>query len=451
MMRFQRGLVGRLATVSSALALAGSAAGCNESAKANSEKPRVAVTRQAQLGDLAEQCGLDIDCELGGIAEGRANISGIAKVDAFFAAVINFQTKATAVSNGINAELEAIRGDFGIDADAEIGAEIQAQADVFVEGQLEVVAEPARCQVDARASVEASARCEGMVTPPMAMVECQGSCEVDASAEVDCGAEADLRCTVSAPSVACEGTCRGSCSVTGSAAANCSGTCNGMCNGQCSLENTEGQCAGKCEGTCMGSCEVELEAEASCEGTCSGECTVMNPEGGCEGGIRAHCEARGDAMVMCNGRCDGEVTPPMASAECQASAKAEASFNAECTPPRVGIHYELAVGGNIDAEAQARFEAAVKNLEVRLPRLLASIKGAEVMVSAATELSTAGRTAVEGAIEDFDASGNISAGIGLMCAGRELPKVAAAVEGGVDSLNDSVQASAELTAALGIE
>lgn len=132
--------------VASALALAGSAAGCKQQAKADSAEPRVAVTKQAVVDDLAEQCGLDINCELGGVAEGRASISGIASVDSFFAAVINFQTKANVVSNGITAELNAIRGDFGIDADADIGAEIQAQAGLFVEGELGIVAEPARCQ-----------------------------------------------------------------------------------------------------------------------------------------------------------------------------------------------------------------------------------------------------------------------------------------------------------------
>jgi hypothetical protein len=451
MMRFQRGLIGRLATVSSALALAGTAAGCNQQAKAATEEPRVAVTEQALVDDLAEQCGLDIDCELGGVAEGRASISGIASVDSFFAAVINFNTKATAVSNGINAELAAIRGDFGIEAGADLGAEISAQADVFVDGELEIVAEPARCQIDARASVDAAARCEGEVSPGSAMVMCQGSCEVEASAEVTCDAEADLKCTATAPSIECEGSCQGRCTVEGSAAASCSGTCNGTCNGQCSLMNAEGECAGECSGTCMGSCTAELEVAASCEGSCQGECTVTNPEGGCEGGIRASCEAQGDAMVMCEGRCDGEVTPPSAKAECQASAKAEASFNAECTPPRVAVHYELAAGGNIDVEAQARFEAAVKNLEVRLPRLLASLKNAEVMVDAAADLGAAGKAAVEGAIDEFDADANASVIVGLACAAGELDAVGAVITGGTSRLNSSVQASAELTAALELD
>jgi hypothetical protein len=220
--------------------------------------------------------------------------------------------------------------------------------------------------------------------------------------------------------------------------------------GQCSLMNAQGECQGKCEGRCMGSCTAELEVEASCSGTCQGECTVTNPSAGCEGGVKASCEARGNAMVMCEGRCDGKIEPPSAKAECQASAKAEASFNAECTPPRVAVRYELAVGGNIDLAAQARFEAAIKNLEVRLPKLLASIKGATLMVDAAADLGVAGKAAVEGAIGELTASADVKTGVGLMCAVGELNAVAGAIQSGTQRLNASVQATAGLTAALGL-
>lgn len=311
-----------------------------------------------------------------------------------------------------------------------------------------MVAEPAHCQIDARASVDATARCEGKVTPPKASVACEGTCEVEATADVMCSAGAELKCTLTAPSVACEGSCRGSCSVSGSAAASCSGTCNGMCMGTCSAMNAEGQCAGSCSGTCMGSCETQLEVEATCMGECTGECTVTEPAGGCEGGVRASCEAMAGAMVMCEGRCEGEVTPPEASAECEASAKAEASFNAECTPPRVAVHYELAVGASIDVEAQARFEAAVKNLEVRLPRLLASIESAEVMVDAAAGLGAAGGTAIQTAIDDFDPGADLSVTVGLVCAAGELDEVGGVITSGTSRLNASLMAAGDFTTAL---
>ena len=100
MMRFEIGLVRRVLIASSSLAVAAAAAGCQQTEPISEPAitPKVAVTEQAQLEDaieeLAEQCGLDIDCEAGGIAVGRASVSGVPSVDDFFAAVINFQGKA---------------------------------------------------------------------------------------------------------------------------------------------------------------------------------------------------------------------------------------------------------------------------------------------------------------------------------------------------------------------
>jgi len=423
--------------------------GCAQDAHA-SDAPEVAVTAQPQLEDLAEACGLDISCSGGGILEGRASISGVPSVDAFFAAVINFQTKANVSASGIQAELAAIRGDFGLDADADIGASIKAQAMANIVGEIEIVAEPARCQVTAEASVEAAARCEGEVTPPSAMVECRGSCEVEASANVMCGAEVDVSCSFQGPSVECSGSCTGTCTVEAGGMADCSGTCKGGCNGECSLMNADGECEGKCDGTCMGSCEVEMKASAECEGSCNGECTMTNPMGGCEGAASARCEGSAEAMVMCEGRCDGEVTPPSAKVECQASAKAEASFNAECTPPSVDVRYELAVGASVDVEAQAKFEAGLRNLEVRLPKLLASLKGANIAIEAAADLGATGKGAVEGAINDLKASADIKTGIGLTCALGELGAVAGAIEGSTEKLTASIEASAELVTAFNL-
>src|SRR5689334_23406640 len=134
MNRFRRKTAGGLAAVAAAGLLGTTLYGCAEEARA--AEP-VAVTAQPQLGDLvgdiAETCNLDINCEAGGIAEGRASVSGIASIDSFFAAVINFQTKANASAAGIQAELNAIRGDFGLDADAEIGAAIMGQASTYID------------------------------------------------------------------------------------------------------------------------------------------------------------------------------------------------------------------------------------------------------------------------------------------------------------------------------
>jgi len=455
MIGFGHGHLRRVTLLASLCSLALGASSCSEAAEAMG--PEVRTTRQAQLGDLpgvgdlAEQCGLDINCEAGGIAEGNASISGVASVDAFFGAVINFQNTALSVAGGIDAELEAIRADFGIEAGTELSAGIMAQASAHLEGGLTIEVEEPRCEVDASATLDAQAKCEAMVDPGSVMVACEGGCEVEASAEVSCDAEADLNCTLKAPSVACSGECKGSCTLEGSAAADCSGTCKGGCNGNCSLMNASGECEGKCEGTCTGSCEMELEVAASCEGSCSGECTVQNPEGGCEGGIRAECKAKAGGMVMCDGRCDGEVTPPSASAECDASVKAEASLNVECKPPSIRIDYELAVGGNVDVEAQAKFVAALENLKVRLPKLKAALAKADLVAKAGAGLAASADGAVKGAINtSLEGDVSLQAKFGLGCALMELGAVEGAISTASGRLSASVDASVELTSGLGL-
>ena len=205
MMTSKRELLGRLAWTTPLLVLAASTSGCNQVAFAEDQvepQPEVGVVRQAGiLEDAAKACGLDIECSAGGIAEGNAKVSGVASVDAFFGSVINFQTTALSVGADIDAELAAIRADFGIAANANLETELKAKITANIEGGLEIDAEPARCQADVQATVAAKARCEGEVTPPKAMVECKGGCEVQASADVKCDAMADLRCTVTAPSV----------------------------------------------------------------------------------------------------------------------------------------------------------------------------------------------------------------------------------------------------------
>jgi hypothetical protein len=153
---------------------------------------------------------------------------------------------------------------------------------------------------------------------------------------------------------------------------------------------------------------------------------------------------------MCEGRCDGEVTPPSANVECQASAKADASFNAECTPPRIAVDFDLKAGAAADAKAQARFVAGLRNLEVRLPKLMASLKGAKLAVTGAAGLGAAGKAAVEGAITKLQGDADIKAAVGLKCAVGELGGVADALESGTSRLNASIQATAELTGALGL-
>lgn len=418
----------------------------------------------------AEQCGFK--CATAGVAEGNASISGVLAIDAFFGSVVNFDKTSSSVAAGIQAELEGIRADFGIAADADLEAELKAQFAANLEGGIKVKAEPARCAVDAKASLEAQASCQAdakcdvMVDPGSAMVECSGGCEVEASAMASCSAEADLKCTVTAPSVACEGECKGSCEIDASAGVACEGSCEGTCEGTCSAKAdangdgtvADGECGGKCDGMCTGTCKAELEVSGSCSGTCKGECTVTNPEGGCEGGVRASCEAKADAKVMCEGRCDGEVTPPSASADCEASAsceasaKADASINVQCTPPSVQIDYELKASASGDVMAQARFEAGLKNLKVRLPALLASLKKATLVVKAGEGLVASAEGAVKGAAKAVgEGEIDLAAGFKLVeCVPDQLAAVGGVIEGGTSRLSAQVSAAGGVTAAVGL-
>jgi hypothetical protein len=439
--------------LSSSLALAALSAGCQPQTAQQANEEKVAVTQQAEgVDDLAKMCGLA--CPDKGIVDGNASISGVASVDSFFQAVLDFQTKADNVSAGIDAQLAAIKGDFGIDANTSVEAGLSAAIDANVEGELTIDAEPAKCQVDAEATIQAQAKCDVDVKPGMASVKCEGSCQVDASADVSCSADADLQCTVQAPSVECSGECSGTCEVMLDAAASCDGECHGSCSGNCSayVKNGSGdaECAGQCDGMCMGSCKAKLAAAAECKGKCEGECKLTNPpKAMCEGAIKAECKAHANAMVDCKGHCDGDFEPPSAKADCQASAKAEAKVNVECTPPRVAINYKLKAG--VDAMAQAKFVAGVKNLEVRLPALLASIKKAGIVAEAGAGLAGDGKAAVSGAV-DAALKGDVSlrAKIGLGCALTQLDDVGDAVKGSSDKLAGSISASGKLTAALGM-
>ncbi|MDD9941986.1 MAG: hypothetical protein OXU20_13155 [Myxococcales bacterium] len=396
---------------------------------------------------IAEACGIDVDCEGGGIAEGNASISGVAQVDAFFQSVINFQAKADAVSAGIDAEVKAIAAGFGVAGEADLAAAIEGKIAANVDGGLTVVFEEPKCQVDAAATLEAKASCEGEINPGSAMIECKGSCEVEASADVSCSADAQLRCTFVPPSGECSGECSGKCEVDIEGA--CEGTCRGSCSGECELVDGQGNCAGKCDGMCTGRCEAAIQAE--CSGSCTGECTLTEPQGGCEGAIRAECKAMAEASVMCEGKCEGEFEPPSASVECEASAKAEARLNVECTPPRVAIDYSL--NAELSAEARAEFLAGLRNLEVRLPSLLAKLEKAELVAEAGADLVADGSVAVEASVRTaFMAAGdaNMRVLFGLNCAIGELGSVGNAVSTSSNGLAASIDGATGVVGALGM-
>ncbi len=410
--------------------------------------------------EVKDACGLN--CPDVGIAGGNASITGVASIDGFFGAVVNYSTQANLVAGKIDAELAAIAASAGLEggAGANFSGELQAalRAEFGLAGDISVDFQPPRCEVSAKATVEATARCDASVDPGSVEASCEGKCEVDpgeVDLEASCEgeAQAELTCTGTAPNMQCDGQCTGTCELT--AAASCEGTCNGTCNGTCSVENTDGSCAGECDGTCEGKCE--LEAGGSCSGSCTGSCEYTPGEAGCEAGAKAEveCKVEGSAeppKVNCSGSCSGEVTPPSASAECEANAKAEAEVNAECYPPSVGVSYELVATGNAQADLEARlaFEAWLSGFKAHIGAIAAAAAQADIVIKAGEGIIDASVNVIENAAGEIDLEGDpIGAYRVGACLPAELGDVQTVIGDATTSLTASVQASASLMSSFG--
>jgi hypothetical protein len=426
-----------------------------------SESPEVAVKSEAL--DLGKECGFvcpgDTDAsgvKVKGLAEGNISISGVPSVDGFFASVVSYQTAAKGVAAGIDAELAAIRADFGLEGKADIGVELKAKLDANLEAGYGIKVTPAKCKADIQAELDAAARCDVSASPGMVSVQCSGGCDVEAMAKVSCDAEADLKCTVKAPEVMCSGECTGSCTVDAMAMVDCQGTCNGSCDGTCSAyaKDADGklQCSGQCSGKCTGKCVAQVTAKADCMGKCSGECVeTRKPEAGCEGGIRAQCQAKANAKIKCDTKCDGDFEPPMVKAECKAKVHADAKINVQCTPPHVDFVYK--VKGSVNGEAAVRFNAAMKGLiSVRLPALKAALARSSLVTSAGSDLSAAAGDAVKGAVNAAKSKSgvDIKVAFGLGCAVDQLGKVGDIVSGANATLKKSVDAAGTINSQLKI-
>jgi modification target Cys-rich repeat protein len=404
------------------------------------------------LGDVAKECGLTCPADGEGIIAGNFSISGVASIDAFFGSVVNVSAKANLVAGNIDAELAKIKARLGLDAEAtaeQIKAKIVADYQLDADASLMVKYVEPKCEVSVDVTIEATARCDVNVEPGSAKVECKGSCEVEASAMAECTGDATLKCTGTAtgPNLECMGDCSGTCELT--AAAECSGTCKGTCEGTCSAENADGSCNGTCEGTCQGTCEMNVKGE--CSGQCKGTCEYEPPSasGMCEGGATVKCEASASGSVECNGKCEGEVTPPSASAECEASAKAEAQASVECTPPELSLEYTLdaSLTGQARLDAEAKFEAFLTGFVDSYGKIVAELKRADIVLTAAGEVSAAAGGALDGAFEAA-ADGSLKAKIGVGCAIAELEDVPVLIGEASDNLEASVSGAVELTGVL---
>ena len=333
----------------------------------------------AQDGLLPDGAG-DLCGDCGTIAKGDVGISGDVRLDGFFKALSNIRQSTLSIQADFDSNVRALAALYPnvqigatIDAAAvrSLTGAIRADVDANVQGGLQVVYQPPRCEasldvaVDAQARCEAKADCQVNANPGQLSVACEGTC----SGSCDAQCTGEFSCEVEAPSIQCEGRCEGTCQL--NAAAACEGTCRGECNGTCSARDGEGNCAGKCDGTCEGSCE--LSAAASCSGTCTGKCLVEQGSASCTAG--ASC--RGSCSGKCTGGCEGNFEPPSVSADCEASAKCQASAKAEanaslaCTPPQLKVDYSF----RANAQANARAEFSARIGEVRA-RGLAIVQGA---------------------------------------------------------------------------
>jgi hypothetical protein len=399
------------------------------------------------LGGLAEQCGFK--CASAGIVEGNASISGLPSVDGFFQSVVNFRGVANTVAADIKAELDGIQAAFGISPDelkkaGSLSAAVKAKIGVMA--KLTVKAQPPKCEIDAKLTLEAQAKCEVQakcdVKPGELAVQCMGTCEVDVNASGGCDGSAELTCEVSAPEFACKGECSGTCSVTGELAAKCSGKCDGTCS--VALDE-----AGNCNGACSGSCALTGEAALNCDGKCNGSCTYKPGTAKCDANAQVHCDFKASAKAECKGKCTGEFEPPKvdcdASASCEASAKADAKFQAKCTPPSVDIRL------NVMATAQLDF--AIADLRVRLPRLLAALKKAKLVVTAGEELVADGSAAVDAAAKALgEAEVKLDVQYRLLsCVPAQLAASAEAIQASSKELGAQVSAAGELTTMLGVK
>ena len=185
----------------------------------------------------------------------------------------------------------------------------------------------------------------------------------------------------------------------GSCSGSCSGTCNGTCRGQCAGSTEAG---GTCNGRCIGECE------GSCQGDCKGSCSVELQEPKC-------------AVAM---------KPPSADARCEASCKAHADLQAQCTPARVHIE------GALDA---GEIPTLVVTLENNLPTLV------QALTQYGARIADDMQILVQTGSELPNAFGQLSARAGSCIAAATNATLRAQA-----SIRVSVQASASISAKAGV-
>ena len=392
-------------------------------------------------GALLEQCGLV--CDEQALVNGKFAVSGIANVDAFFSAVLDFSGATSATARDIQVELSGLFELVGATGPGDFEAALRSKLEAFidVDAGFSVRAEPARCEASLDVAAKAAAECDVDATPGSVEVRCEGVCTIAAEAQADCAAAGGLTCRGTPPNLQCMGTCYGGCEL--KAAAACDGTCRGTCNAG---GNTQQNFTGRCEGTCEGTCEVDAGAE--CDGQCTGTCEFTPPSGMCEGGLEARCSASAEANVQCEGDCTGKVEPPMVSAECEATVEAKAEASVQCYPPSLTIDYTFNAQALGNADVRAEFRGFLTAFQLRYGALLAALARAEGLIAVGARLGDAGVAAIDSLAGELSGSGEIKAKFGGLCAIAVLPSAGTIITDAGAMLAAQVAAAGSVTAAV---
>jgi len=163
--------------------------------------------------------------------------------------------------------------------------------------------------------------------------------------------------------------------------------------------------------------------------------------------VECHAEASAEPpTVNCSGSCSGEVTPPSASAECEASAKAEAELNAECTPPSVDVSYSFAA--TADAQVQAEFEAWLHGFKANMGALAAATAKADIVLRAGADLGAAASGAIQGVADTLAGEADFAVAFKLACLPAQLDATATVITDATAELTASATASASFVTGL---
>ena len=359
-------------------------------------------------------------------ASGTGSGFGDAELDGLLEATARFGVTATAIEADVRAACSNIATDLGGQASDDTAmacANAVAEMDRIFEANASATVTLEYTEPVCAASVDAVAQCaaecdvnfDATATPPTCTGgELSGSCS--GTCQGECTVEGQASCEGE-----CSGTCSGSCDAT--IVGSCTGTCAGQCEGTCSAMDGDGNCNGTCEGTCRGTCSGTFEG--SCSGSCTGSCSAScraELDGSCSGTCSGMCDVAFQAPT-----CEGGELQVDASADCEASCEADASFRLECSEPKVVLSYSGTASTSDDLDSLAA------TLEANYGTFLSVALKLDNMVSATADI--AGRL---GGATSAAASLGVSAS---SC----LAKAVEAQVSAAASVTVSVQASASVT------